>query len=135
MDLTPESIELLAAAAGLHAVPKLIQAWKMRTDAVSRLILETAAEVSRLRRHQVSADRRTAALIESLGEANERISTLEQERERTSNEMEGIRGQLALWISRAKRAAGDLHELYRCISSSEQGMSLPPPPKREPWEE
>lgn len=128
MDVTPEALMALAAAASLHAIPKIVEAWKMRTNAVSQLILDTAAEVKRLRAHVESGDRRTAALIDALRESNERIHALEQEQG-------GLRDALEVWRKRARQMAADMRELYRAVTSGHHGVSVPPPPPKEPWEE
>jgi chromosome segregation ATPase len=130
MDLTPIGMALLAGATALHSVPHIVQAWRSRSLTHDSLVLKALGDVERLTMEAKERDERMEKLEAELEDvrlarshADGQIAIFQLQLDRALTEQE-------LWEGRARALAEQLDDLYRAVSSSEQGKSLPPCPQR-----
>jgi septal ring factor EnvC (AmiA/AmiB activator) len=130
-DLTAWGLSALAGATALHSVPHIVKAWRKRSEAESDLIVEALAELKQLRVWRVEAEGKFGRLEAALAEekaarshSDGQVAVLQMQLDRTHVEQE-------LWEKRARALWEQVDDLYRCVASSEQGRSLPPPPGKD----
>jgi septal ring factor EnvC (AmiA/AmiB activator) len=131
MDLTPVALITLGVSVAIRAIPDLVRSWRKRSEAESDLIIQAIADVKRLTKEaQEGRDRidRLEAELEEVkvarSHADGQIAVFQMQLDRSNIELE-------LWEGRARALSVQLDDLYRAVSSSEQGKSLPPLPRRD----
>ncbi len=122
------SVLALAGTTAMHSIPHIVQVWRNRSEAETKLVLKALADVQELRSELKAAEGRIEQLEGALKDervarsnSDGQVAILQQQLDRTEAFQE-------LWEKRARKMKSEFDDLYDALHSSAHGKSLPPRP-------